>query len=97
MRKKKETIEELFIESMEEPVEEIPVEEIPVEESTVVNGVVTDCVHLRLRREPSGNVIALLDAGDEVLVDMLQSTDKWYKVYTKDDLDGFCMKEFITI
>lgn len=90
--KKKEVFEEPVIELTEERVEEIP-----VEESTVVNGVVTDCVHLRLRREPSGNVIALLDAGDEVLVDMLQSTDKWYKVYTKDDLDGFCMKEFITI
>ena len=95
--KKKETIEELFIESMEEPVEAIPIEEIPVEESTIINGVVTDCVHLRLRRDPGGKVIALLDAGDEVLVDTLQSTDEWYKVYTKDDLDGFCMKEFITI
>ena len=92
MRKKKETIEELFIESMEEPVEEIP-----VEESTIVNGVVANCEHLRLRREPSGKVVALLDVGDEVLVDMMQSTDKWYKVYTKDDLEGFCMKEFITI
>lgn len=90
--KKKEVFEEPVIELTEERVEEIP-----VEESTIVNGVVTDCVHLRLRREPSGNVIDLLDAGDEVLVDMLQSTDKWYKVYTKDDLDGFCMKEFITI
>lgn len=90
--KKKEVFEEPVIELTEELAEEIP-----VEESTIVNGVVTDCVHLRLRREPSGNVIALLDAGDEVLVDTLQSTDKWYKVYTKDDLDGFCMKEFITI
>lgn len=84
MRKKKETIEEL-------------IEEIPVEESTIVNGVVANCEHLRLRKEPNGSVIALLDAGDEVLVDTLQSTDKWYKVYIKDDLDGFCMKEFITI
>ena len=90
--KKKEVFEEPVIELTEEQVEEIP-----VEESTIVNGVVTDCVHLRLRREPSGKFIALLDAGDEVLVDTLQSTDKWYKVYTKDDLDGFCMKEFITI
>lgn len=91
--KKKEVFEEPVIELTEELAEEIPVEE----PTTIVNGVVTDCVHLRLRREPSGNVIALLDAGDEVLVDTLQSTDKWYKVYTKDDLDGFCMKEFITI
>lgn len=91
--KKKEVFEEPAIESTEELVEEIPVEE----PTTIVNGIVTDCSHLRLRREPSGNVIALLDAGDEVLVDTLQSTDKWYKVYTKDDLDGFCMKEFITI
>ena len=94
---KKEVFEGPVIELTEEQVEEIPVEEIPVEESTIVNGVVTDCVHLRLRREPSGKVIALRDAGYEVLVDTLQSTDKWYKVYTKDDLDGFCMKEFITI
>lgn len=90
--KKKEVFEEPAIELTEELVEEIP-----VEESTIVNGVVANCLRLRLRREPSGNVIALLDAGDEVLVDTLQSTDKWYKVYTKDDLDGFCMKEFITI
>lgn len=91
--KKKEVFEEPVIELTEELAEEIPVEE----PTTIVNGVVTDCSHLRLRREPSGTVIALLDAGDEVLVDTLQSTDKWYKVYTKDDLDGFCMKEFITI
>lgn len=91
--KKKEIFEEPAIELAEELVEEVPVEE----PTTVVNGVVTDCSHLRLRREPSGKVIALLDAGDEVLVDTLQSTDEWYKVYTKDDLDGFCMKEFITI
>lgn len=91
--KKKEVFEEPAIELTDELVEEIPVEE----PTTIVNGVVTDCSHLRLRREPSGKVIALLDAGDEVLVDTLQSTDEWYKVYTKDDLDGFCMKEFITI
>lgn len=90
--KKKEVFEEPAIELTKDLVEEIP-----VEESTIVNGVVTDCVHLRLRRDPGGKVIALLDAGDEVLVDTLQSTDEWYKVYTKDDLDGFCMKEFITI
>ena len=90
--KKKEMFEEPGFELTEDLVEKIP-----VEDSTIVNGVVTDCVHLRLRRDPGGKVIALLDAGDEVLVDTLQSTDEWYKVYTKDDLDGFCMKEFITI
>ena len=91
--KKKEVFEEPGIELTEEPVEEIPVEE----PTTIVNGVVTNCLRLRLRKEPNGTIISWLDAGDEVLVDMLQSTDKWYKVYTKDDLDGFCMKEFITI
>ena len=90
--KKKEVFEEPVIEITEELVGEIP-----VEESTIVNGVVTNCLRLRLRKEPNGTIISWLDAGDEVLVDTLQSTDKWYKVYTKDDLDGFCMKEFITI
>ena len=90
--KKKEAFEEPVIEITEEQVGEIP-----VEESTIVNGVVTNCLRLRLRKEPNGTIISWLDAGDEVLVDTLQSTDEWYKVYTKDDLDGFCMKEFITI
>ena len=90
--KKKEVFEEPVIEITEESVGEIT-----VEESTIVNGVVTNCLRLRLRKEPNGTIISWLDAGDEVLVDTLQSTDEWYKVYTKDDLDGFCMKEFITI
>lgn len=91
--KKKEIFEEPVIALTEEPVEEIPVEE----PTTIVNGVVTNCLRLRLRKEPNGTIISWLDAGDEVLVDTVQSTDEWYKVYTKDDLDGFCMKEFITI
>lgn len=91
--KKKEVFEESAIELTEERVEEIPVEE----PTTIVNGVVTNCLRLRLRKEPNGTIISWLDAGDEVLVDTVQSTDEWYKVYTKDDLDGFCMKEFITI
>ena len=91
--KKKEVFEEPAIELTEERVEEIPVEEPTI----IVNGVVTNCLRLRLRKEPNGTIVSWLDAGDEVLVDTLQSTDEWYKVYTKDDLDGFCMKELITI
>lgn len=91
--KKKEIFEEPVAELTEELVEEIPVEE----PTTIVNGVVTNCLRLRLRKAPNGTIISWLDVGDEVLVDTLQSTDEWYKVYTKDDLDGFCMKEFITI
>lgn len=91
--KKKEVFEAPVIALTEEPVEEILVEE----PTTIVNGVVTNCLRLRLRKEPNGTIISWLDAGDEVLVDTVQSTDEWYKVYTKDDLDGFCMKEFITI
>ena len=91
--KKKEVFEAPAIELTEEPVEENPVEEL----TTIVDGVVTNCLRLRLRKEPNGTIISWLDAGDEVLVDTLQSTDEWYKVYTKDDLDGFCMKEFIKI
>ena len=91
--KKKEVFEEPAIELTEERAEEIPVEE----PTTIVNGVVTNCLRLRLRKEPNGTIISWLDAGDEVLVDTVQSTDEWYKVYTKDDLYGFCMKEFITI
>lgn len=76
-------------------------EEIEIEESepTPIKGVVVDCKKLRLRKEPNleGEVLVLLNNGDSVTVDLDNSTEEWIKVYTENNIDGYCMRKFISI
>ena len=68
------------------------------EESTV--GVVANCDRLRLRSEPNtdeANIIRSLDVGTALVVDLNESTEGFYKVYTEDGAAGYCMKPFVNI
>ena len=64
-----------------------------------VTGVVTDCVKLRVRKQPntSAEVIQELEVSSEVIIDTNKSTNEFYKVCTAAGLDGYCMKKFITL
>ena len=79
-------------EVVEEPTEK-------VETVKIVKGTVANCSKLNMRKEPKKNatVIAVLAAKTKVEVESNASTDDWYKVITKDGLEGYCMKEFITL
>lgn len=61
-------------------------------------GKVVNCKLLCLRQEPksAAAVIRFLEAGTEVVVHEDKSTDEWYAV-TADDVDGFCVKNYISI
>lgn len=65
------------------------------------DGVVSNCVKLNVRREPSvdSEVITIIESSTEVLVNKDESTEDWYKVYLTDGngVEGFCMKEFISL
>ena len=80
--------------SAEEVVETV---EQPVQET--VYGVVTGCQALNVRTEPSASaaVASVVKANSEVVVNEAESTDTFYKVCTSAGVEGFCMKEFITI
>lgn len=83
------------------PAEDVTVKE-PVKTPTKKNvtGVVTECTRLRVRNTPAvqdGNVISELNLADEVVVDLKESTDEFYKISTKTGVKGFCMKKFINI
>lgn len=61
-----------------------------------VNGVVTNCDRLNVRREPTKNseVVAVIKAGTEVAIISSKSTEDWYYIAL---WDGYVMKEYITI
>lgn len=81
-----------------EIVEDTPVIET-VEEVAEVFGVVTDCLRLNIREEPTKDsaVAAIVTCLDELKIDPDNSTDDWYAVCTASGVEGFCMKKFVAI
>lgn len=65
-----------------------------------IQGVVSNCVKLNVRGEAQkrqGNVLCIVSAGDELLIDEEQSTNAWFYVTTASGVSGYCMKEFVTV
>lgn len=70
------------------------------EESANVQGVVSNCAKLNVRREAqkrADNVLCVISAGDELSIDERRSTNAWFYVTTADGVSGYCMKEFVTV
>ena len=83
------------------PVNEEPVvEEVPVEEAVVtLRGVVTGCTKLNVRVAPvmGATVVCEIARNAKVNVYPDKSTDEWFSVCTEAGIEGFCMKQFISI
>lgn len=81
-----------------EIVEDTPVTET-VEEVAEVFGVVTDCLRLNIREEPTQDsaVVTIVTCLDELKIDPDNSTDEWYAVCTASGVEGFCMKKFVAV
>lgn len=102
-----ETVEEQVVEAVEENTEEAvetPVEEITeevVEEASdneiLDIGVVTDCLKLNVRKQPSkdAEVLKTIDALTEVVI--LKEVNDFYEVALKTGESGYCMKKYIAI
>lgn len=85
-----------------------PVEEVgnvaPVEEHVepkFVEGVVTNCIALNIRKNPSmdADVIHVADAGCRITIDLEHSVDDWYRVVKifDEEVYGFCMIKFVAL
>lgn len=70
-----------------------------VKKPRIKMGVVSGCTKLNVRNHPDKNavVVATIAEGTEVAVDANRKYDEWYSVCTATGIDGYCMKEFITI
>lgn len=82
------------------PVEETaPVEPTAPAKRPDAIAVVTGCVKLNVRRRPrvDADIVTKIPVNSEVMVDLNGSTAQFYKVCTAAGIEGFCMKQYITI
>ena len=78
--------------------EEVTKEATKEADSTVV-GYVSGCLKLNIREEgyPGANVVCVVPEKTALLIEIAESNDKWYKVYTETGMEGFCMKQYVTL
>lgn len=89
----------------EVPTEETETEQLVMDEVAVEpfpefkQGVVTDCVKLNVRKEPDpeAEVVAKISVGTKLEVYEGESTDDFYKIWVPYGVEGYCMKQFISI
>lgn len=74
------------------------------EENTAVKlnkktGLVANCQNLNIRAEASADawIVSILRAGAEVVIDDEASTDDFFKVTTGAAVEGYCMKQYISV
>ena len=78
--------------------EEVTKESAKEADSTVV-GYVSGCLKLNIREEgyPGANVVCVVPEKTALLIEVAESNDEWYKVYTETGMEGFCMKQYVTL
>lgn len=92
-----ETIEEVT-EEVTEPEVIVPSIENNVENNEV-KGKVSGFENLYVRKEASkdSEPVGIVTDKDDILIDVTNSTDDFYKVITSNGLEGYCVKEFVKI
>lgn len=102
-KKENVNLEEIFpdTEATEEVnnVEEVVEESQNTDEIVCTVGFVDNCENLRVRKEsnPYSEILCIISNLSEVVIDVDNSTDDFYKVKTSEGVEGYCMKKFITI
>ena len=74
-------------------------EEATKEADSTVVGYVSGCLKLNIREEgyPGANVVCVVPEKTALLIEVAESNDEWYKVYTETGMEGFCMKQYVTL
>lgn len=68
-------------------------------EEDIKSGTIDGCKKLYVRKEPSKNSepVSIVEEGSELAIDIIHSTDDFYKVITMNGIEGFCVKEYVKI
>ena len=83
-----------------EEVIDTEVVENTVEPTIGTIGIVSSCDKLNVRETPTtedDNILCVIALGETVIVDIGESTEDFYKVVCANGVEGFCMKDYITI
>ena len=94
-----EPIMDPVVEEEAEQAQEIVEESQKIEEAVQTVGFVDNCECLRVRKESNvdSEELCIINKLSEVVIDLDNSTDYFYKVTTSEGVEGYCMKKFITI
>ena len=94
-----EPIMDPVVEEEAEQAQEIVEESQKVEEAVQTVGFVDNCECLRVRKESNvdSEELCIISKLSEVVIDLDNSTDYFYKVKTSEGVEGYCMKKFITV
>ena len=103
-------VEEVVEEKVDEPIEgQIVIPEVEpepvsdpepsVEPENRKFGQVSGCKKLNVRKLPSrdAEIVSELVEGSKVMIDEKESTALFYKICTEHGIDGYCMKDYITV
>ena len=103
-------VEDAVEEKVDEPIEgQIVIPEVEpelvsdpepsVEQENRKFGKVNNCKKLNIRKLPSrdAEIVSELVEGSEVMIDEKESTALFYKICTEHGIDGYCMKDYITV
>ena len=71
--------------------------EVPAPAEPIL-GKVEGCTQLNVRENPDifAKVVLVIGKDSDVLINLEESTDDWYKVYV-EGYDGFCMKKYVAL
>lgn len=75
------------------------IQSIELEHKELRIGCVKNCVTLNVRKEPSidSEICAVIKSDTDVVVQESESTQDFYKISTSDNIEGYCIKKYITI
>ena len=78
-----------------------PIVEEVKQEIVLVDGIVSNCELLNIRKDSSKDAEVLCTIGVNTMVKVDLTVDKeaeeFYKIVTPNGVEGYCMKKFITI
>lgn len=89
---------QMAIQEVAEPEVLAPVEETE-ETNEPITAIVVDCAKLNVREEPApkANVVAVIDASNEVVIYEDESFGNYYKVCTASGIEGYCVKDYLKL
>ena len=98
-------VEEELVEELDERIENNNAAEEEKQQDETQNqpepvyGVVHNCEKLNVRKQPSkdSEIVFVLNEGSEISIDEENSTEEWYSITHVSGVEGFCMKQFVTM
>ena len=71
----------------------------PDDNAGPIDGYVTDCLKLNIRKEPSleAGILCEVPVNTKLLIAPDTSTEEWLSVVTESGVNGFCMAKYVNI